>query len=105
MMLDQCEKCGRRYANNWCKWCKLCQTSGNRKIDDVIQEMQSNSNDASGIFEWIPYNQFNNVEEIDKGGFVTVYPAIWKDGLLCYNEKKLMRKSGEKFAIKCLYNL
>ena len=35
-------------------------------------------------FEWIPYNQFGNIEEIGKGGFATVYSAIWKDGPLGY---------------------
>ena len=31
------------------------------------------------IFEWIPYNQFDNIEEINKGDFATVYSAIWND--------------------------
>ena len=32
------------------------------------------------IFEWIPYNQFSDIKEIGRGGFATVYSAIWKDG-------------------------
>ncbi|GBB94402.1 hypothetical protein RclHR1_02350001, partial [Rhizophagus clarus] len=27
--------------------------------------------------KWIPYNQFKNVEYLDKGGFGTIYKAIW----------------------------
>src|SRR5947207_2198073 len=26
---------------------------------------------------WVPYNKFENVEYLDKGGFSTIYKAIW----------------------------
>ncbi|GBC00819.1 hypothetical protein RclHR1_39830001, partial [Rhizophagus clarus] len=29
--------------------------------------------------KWIPYNQFENVEYLDKGGFGTIYKAFWKN--------------------------
>jgi hypothetical protein len=29
--------------------------------------------------KWIPYNKFKNVEYLDKGGFGTIYKAIWLD--------------------------
>ena len=38
------------------------------------------------VFEWIPYNQFSDIKEIGRGGFATVYSAIWKDGPLKYDE-------------------
>ena len=56
------------------------------------------------IFEWIPYNQFNKIEEIDKDGFITVYSAIWKDGPLCFNYSKYTRDSNNEVALKCLHN-
>ena len=58
------------------------------------------------IFEWIPYNQFDNIEEINKGNFATVYSAIWKDGPLYYdhNIEEYSRKSDKKVALKCLHN-
>ncbi|RIA83518.1 hypothetical protein C1645_833702 [Glomus cerebriforme] len=34
----------------------------------------------STVVEWIPYNQFYDVNEIDKGGFATVSSAVWKEG-------------------------
>jgi hypothetical protein len=37
------------------------------------------------VFEWIPYNQFDEIKEIGKNGSITVYSAIWMDGPLCYN--------------------
>ncbi|GBB84971.1 hypothetical protein RclHR1_11560004 [Rhizophagus clarus] len=44
--------------------------------------------------KWISYNQFKNVEYLDKGGFSTIYKAIW------------LKISGEKeVALKCLNNL
>ena len=84
------KKCGREYANVYNKWCKPCQidnlkttnlTSGNEKIDNFIQEMQLKIDEYNDIvFEWIPYNQFSDInKEIVKGGFATVYSAIWKD--------------------------
>ncbi|CAB5378369.1 unnamed protein product [Rhizophagus irregularis] len=29
--------------------------------------------------EWIPYNQFNEINETGKNGLITVFSAIWKD--------------------------
>ena len=80
--------------------------SGNEKIDDFIQEMQlkiNNPNDT--VFEWISCNQFNIIKEIGKGGFATVYSAIWKDGPLEYhNYYGYIRNSNNKVALKCLHN-
>ena len=81
--------------------------SGNKKIDKLIQEMQLkiySKNDA--IFEWIPYNQFDNIKEISKGDFATIYSAIWKNGPLNYNYDNMeyIRKSDKNIALKCLHN-
>ncbi|CAB5393784.1 unnamed protein product [Rhizophagus irregularis] len=108
-----CAKCDK---NN--DWCEQCQTndlrknfvnwsSGNEKIDGLIQEMQLKINSPSNIiFEWIPYNQFNGIKEIGKGGFAIVYSAIWNDGPLKYdtNRKEYTRISGTTIALKCLDN-
>ncbi|EXX62733.1 Cmk2p [Rhizophagus irregularis DAOM 197198w] len=69
--------------------------------------MQSRINSCFNIvFEWIPYNQFNYIKEISKGGFATVYSAIWKDGPLKYDiyKKTYTRVSNKKIALKCLNN-
>jgi len=116
-----CRKCGKEYTNVDYKWCKPCQidnlkgkftnwTSGNEKIDNFIQEMQLKINQYDDIiFEWIPYNQFSDIKEIGRGGFATVYSAIWKDGPLNYGYDKCeyTRKSysaNYKVALKCLHN-
>ncbi|GBB96290.1 hypothetical protein RclHR1_02720005 [Rhizophagus clarus] len=113
-----CENCGKLYADIGHKWCKPCKikdikqdfanwTSGNKKIDKLIQEMQLKINKYNDIIvEWIPYDQFNDIKKIGKGGFPTVYSASWMDGPLRYRKdyKKLERKCNEKVALKCLCN-
>ena len=83
-------------------------TSGNEKIDNFIQEMQLKIDDVNDIvFEWIPYNQFSDIKEIGRGGFATVYSAIWKDGRLKYGHnyyKEYTRESNYKIALKYLHN-
>jgi hypothetical protein len=54
------------------------------------------------MFEWISYDQFDDIKEIGKGGFSTVYSATWKDGLL-YSGKSWKRKSNTRVALKCLH--
>ena len=57
------------------------------------------------VFEWIPYSQFSHIKEIGKGGFATVYSAIWKSGPLYYDHTmRYKRKSNKKVALKCLHN-
>src|SRR4051812_7167588 len=113
-----CKKCDEKYTDVGWKWCKPCQldnlkgnftnwTSGNEKIDELIQEMQLKIDKWNDIvFEWILYDQFSDIKEIGRGGFATVYSAIWKDGPLNYDsgKKEYTRKSNKKIALKCLHN-
>ena len=79
-------------------------TSGNKQIDNYIQETQLKVSSCSDVlFEWIPYNQFNNIKEVSKGDFSTVYSAIWKDGPLNY-KYRYMRSSDKKVALRSLHN-
>ncbi|CAB5388232.1 unnamed protein product [Rhizophagus irregularis] len=106
---NYCEICGKKYNNIFeisNKSCMSCQTNHENKIiNDLIQEMRLDL-DHSTIFEWIPYDQFDDIREICKGGFSTVYSAIWKDGL---SYKKFEwtyiweRKPNTKVALKCLH--
>src|SRR5437763_13305708 len=115
--MSSCEKCGEEYTvyENWCKPCQIDNlkttnmTSGNEKIDNLIQEMQLKINHPFDfVFEWIPYNQFSDIEEIGKDDFATVYSAIWKDGPLNYNyqdtEKYVKSSPNYEVALKCLHN-
>jgi hypothetical protein len=115
-----CEKCGKEYSILYYKWCKSCHinyfknnfanwTSGNDIIDDFIQKMQLKINRYDDIIlEWIPYNQFVDVKEIEKfdDNITTIYSALWNDGLLHYSsdKKEYIRKPNMKVALKCLNN-
>ena len=109
-----CENCGKKYNNQFelnNKSCMSCQTNHeNKKINDLIQEMKlsidHNSNTSNMIFEWIPYDQFSNIEKIGKGGFSTVYSAKWKNGPLEYDvdEETYNRNPDRVIALKCLHN-
>ena len=72
---NYCEKCGKEYINIKTKFCGTCQFNKDEEINNFIKE-QSSSNE---IFKWIPYDQFNDIKAIGKGGFATVYSAVWKD--------------------------
>ncbi|RHZ72892.1 hypothetical protein Glove_236g51 [Diversispora epigaea] len=87
-----CSECNQKY-NEWRGWCKPCKskhfqndfnkwTSGNDKIDKLIQNAQLNANYNYEIIEWIPYDQFKDVKQIGKGGFGTIHHARWSDGYI-----------------------
>jgi hypothetical protein len=119
-----CDNCNEKYMSEYdekdaeYKWCKSCQinnikqnftnwTSGNEKIDNLIQEMQLEINEQDDmIFELIPYDQFIDIEEIGEG-YDKVNSAIWKDGPLEYDnyENKYKRNQQNKKVALKLYNL
>ena len=71
-----CSQCnGKRFQQEFPNW-----TSGNKYIDNFIQESQLNPQNSEQFLEWIPYNRLSNIKYLAKGGFSTVYEAIWLDG-------------------------
>ncbi|GES83269.1 kinase-like domain-containing protein [Rhizophagus clarus] len=82
-------------------------TSENKRIDDFIQKTRLKIRNYDDIvFEWVPYNQFNEIKETGKNGLATVYSAIWKDGPLCYNNQysNYARESNKEVALKSFHN-
>jgi len=53
------------------------------------------------VFEWIPYDQFDNIKNVNKDGL-----AIWKSGPLNYNlsENEYIRIQNQKVGLRYLYN-
>jgi hypothetical protein len=109
---NKCKDCGESYTDAFYEWCTPCRinnlkkilsnwTSENETIDEFIQKMQSEITSCNEIvFEWIPYDQFNNIKNIGK-----VESAIWKDGPLDFNfgEKEYTRSQPNKEVnLKCL---
>ena len=73
-------------------WCKHCDievlkenfrnwTSGNSMIDEFIRHTQLNANENMDFLEWIEFDQFDLVKNINKrGAFSSIYSAVWMEG-------------------------
>jgi hypothetical protein len=61
-----CQPCNaKRFKKNFQHW-----TSGNKNIDELlIQHSQLNAVHYSKCLEWIPFENFQNVTYITRGGF------------------------------------
>src|SRR5947209_5626999 len=79
-----CKKCFKIYTDKNYKWCKPCEinnlkmnftkwTSGNKQIDSFIQERQLKIYYRNKLFDWIPYDQFNNLKELGKSDLFIAY--------------------------------
>ncbi|GBB98180.1 hypothetical protein RclHR1_31590001 [Rhizophagus clarus] len=98
-----CQPCNaKRFKKNFKNW-----TSGNKDIDDLIQHSQINAVHYKNCFEWIPYENFQNVNYITKGSFAKIYLADWPEGYIWYwdiENKKWHRYKNYKVALKSLDN-
>src|SRR3954468_3095934 len=63
---------------------KTATQSGNKVIDDFIKYTQTNYINKKGKMEFVPYDQFENVEFIAEGGFSKVYKATWINSPILY---------------------
>ena len=111
-----CPECNK--PNTWYEWCNQCNakrfqqdfpnwTSGNNYIDNFIQETQLNAKSIFHVLEWIPYNRLTNIKYLAKGGFSTVYNAIWLGGCIDdwdYDNKQWNRHGNVEVVIKSLNN-
>ncbi|UZO23751.1 uncharacterized protein OCT59_016082 [Rhizophagus irregularis] len=60
-----CQPCNaKRFKDNFKNW-----TSGNKDIDEFIQQSQLNAVHYTNYLEWIPFEKFQNVTYIAEGGF------------------------------------
>ncbi|RHZ89403.1 hypothetical protein Glove_15g4 [Diversispora epigaea] len=51
-----------------------------KEIDEFIQQTQLKATKCVEVIEWIPFDKFNNIEYLAKGGFGKVFKATWSDG-------------------------
>ncbi|RGB43445.1 kinase-like domain-containing protein [Rhizophagus diaphanus] len=124
-LCKECKQPNTSYVSNYAVWCNSCNsknfqqnfknwTSGNHEVDKFIQKTQLKAKQSDEVLEWIEYDRFENVEYLAKGGFGTIYKAIWKDGYIkswdSVNNKwirsKLWFREYENFPVvlKCLHN-
>jgi len=81
---------------------KIFKPSGNKVIDDFIRYTPTNLTKEKGKMEFVPYEQFKNVEFIAEGGFSQIYKATWIDGPINWNY--LYRRPNETVVLKKLNN-
>ena len=65
-------------CHNCYKAKSLYKPSGNKVINDFIRYVLDDINVA--IMEFVPYDQFKDIEFIAEGGFSKIYKATWIDG-------------------------
>ncbi|GBC08567.1 hypothetical protein RclHR1_08220005 [Rhizophagus clarus] len=98
-----CQPCNmKRFKENFKNW-----TSGNNDIDELIQYSQLNAVFDTKYLEWIPYERFQNVTYITRGGFGEIYSAYWPEGYIFYwdiEKQEWKRSTGKKVALKSLIN-
>ena len=104
---DICEKCNRicntiYFQRNFENW-----TSGNKDIDELIQHSQLNATYRFNCLEWIPYENFQNITFIAKGGFGKIHSADWPEGYVTHwdiENEKWDKWYDQKVALKSLDN-
>src|SRR5437762_3934740 len=98
-----CQPCNaKRFKENFINW-----TSGNNDIDELIQHSQLNAVHLSKCLEWVPFENFQNVTYITRGGFGKIYSAEWPEGCIGYwdiENQKWRKRINCKVALKSLDN-
>ena len=89
-LYENCADCKRqRTAVAWCQNCDIASlkenfsnwTSGNPNMDEFIRHTQLNANDSTDYLEWIDFDQFDLVKNINKrGAFSSIYSVVWMEG-------------------------
>ncbi|GES81064.1 kinase-like domain-containing protein [Rhizophagus clarus] len=80
---NECNKRRKTFEDH--QICRLCYKSkavfkSSGSLDDFIKYTQINNAKNSGKMEFIPYDQFKDIEFIAEGGFSKIYKATWTDG-------------------------
>ncbi|RHZ78854.1 hypothetical protein Glove_155g136 [Diversispora epigaea] len=109
----KCEDC--QQDNTWLQWCNTCNsirfqsefnkwTSEDAEIDEFIQQTQLKATKYEEVIEWIPFDRFNNIKYLDKGGFGKVFRAAWSDGYIIYwdSQMKIWKRSQQDVCLKSL---
>ncbi len=78
----------------------LLYKSGNKVVDDFIRHTLINSNLEARIMEFVPYDQFKDIEFIAEGGFSEIYRATWIGGnIQKWNKKEINFKRSDAITV------
>ncbi|RHZ84298.1 hypothetical protein Glove_84g27 [Diversispora epigaea] len=109
-------KCtGCQQDNTGPQWCNTCNskrfqsefnewTSEDAEIDEFIQKTQLTATKYEEVIEWIPFDRFNNIKYLDKGGFGKVFTAVWSDGYITDwdSQSKIWKRLQKNVCLKSL---
>jgi hypothetical protein len=99
-----CQPCNaKRFKENFKNW----TSGGNKNIDELIQQSQLDALYCIKCLEWIPFENFENVTYLTRGGFSKIYSADWPDGHIRYwdiENQEWIRDSDLKVVLKSLDN-
>ncbi|GBC07793.1 hypothetical protein RclHR1_00770006 [Rhizophagus clarus] len=115
---EKCKECNKRRKplDKSHQICHVCyktkeifnvNLSGNNIVDDFIKYSQTNLIKMEGKMEFVPYNQFKNIEFIAEGGFSKIYKATWVNGPINsrgIDRKNISRLSNHTVILKKLNN-
>ena len=108
-----CGKCVPR--EDYYDWCKQCiqnrlkrsyrRQSGNEIVDRFIHRFHNRVEDPRDLVEWIPYEEISDITFLAKGGFGSIYTAIWSRGWAydwSTRDMDFKRDTNKKVVLKCL---
>ena len=52
--------------------------SGDEWIDEMIKKQQDGIIRPGDFVEWVPFKQLKDIKKFAKGGFGTIYKAVWQ---------------------------
>ncbi|MCE8163174.1 MAG: protein kinase [Candidatus Moeniiplasma glomeromycotorum] len=106
-----CQKCHQfNTSKNWCQFCEeqewqrdIKNLTGQEVIEKFIQQ-QLKKTDKNKTLNWIPYEQFKDVEYLAEGGFSKVYKARWTKKLINYwsDKNNKWEKNPREIVLKSL---
>ncbi|CAB4418693.1 unnamed protein product [Rhizophagus irregularis] len=97
-----CQPCNaKRFKDNFKNW-----TSGNKDIDEFIQQSQLNAVYYGKYLEWVPFENFKDITYITRGGFGKIYSDEWPEGSISFwdIENQKWKRYSIKVALKSLDN-
>ncbi|RIA93331.1 hypothetical protein C1645_819518 [Glomus cerebriforme] len=81
-LVSKLERIEEYKKDGLCPECQQNWTSGNKEIDEFIQKSQLEVSEAYNTLEWIPYEQFTDVEHLADGGFRLVHRDLHSGNVL-----------------------
>ena len=90
-----CESCKEKKIE------KLTDKCGNKEVARFFHECRLNAKHHNNYIQWIPFDEFKNIEYLAKGGFGEVHKATWVNG---YYNKDSGEYNDKDVVLKRIYN-